>query len=308
MALENQKVNPMASKQIDITKKYPEAEARIQEIKSTLQARMVRFFAEDGHHPVLDDFFQTAGKIMLSGEAKRLRCIIPVLVADESKLPEKDCFNSGIIVEMLHYSSLIHDDVIDQDQYRRGSETLNNDSSNSQAVLIGDYILCMALSMCLKFTHNQQVIDLVVKTVKDLITGIIIEQKELPKGRTLLQYRNMAELKTGSLFSLSFGLPFAGESRLEDGLNCGASFGVMYQIYDDFLDRTEDDPGINSFSLFPLSEVISLWNEMAETFVEGMKEMGLTQTAEIIIGHLRSLGYFKEVETEDGVLFHIPAI
>lgn len=297
----------MESSKIIIGKNTSDIEERIKAIKEMLLEHMILFFEEEGQHPVLDSFFQTAGDIMLSGDAKRLRCIIPVLIADQCNLSERDCMNYGIIVEMLHYTSLTHDDVIDQDMYRRGCKTLNNDFSNSQAVLLGDYILCMALLKCQKFSQNQLVIDLVVKMIKNLITGVIIEQREIVKEPTIKQYREMAELKTGSLFSLSFGLPFVGDSKVEDAIACGASFGTIFQIYDDFVDRVDDDPSINSFSMFALDEIISLWDETMTEFTVNTKKLGLERPVAILMNHLRKLGYFREEETAAGVLFRIPS-
>lgn len=300
-------------KSIDSGKKlsdagFADAEERIEDIKAKLYGRMVDFFADDAHDAALKNFFVAAEKILLSGNAKRLRCIIPVLISDHCNMSENECMNYGVVVEMLHYTSLTHDDVIDQDMYRRGCETLNNNFSNAQAVLLGDYILCMAIQKCQKFIHDQKVTGLVIQMVQQLITGVIIEQRELGDDTSLDDYRKMAELKTGSLFALSFALPFINETEetLNQALSCGKNFGTMFQIFDDYMDREDDDPGINSFSLFSLEEVIVLWNKATEVFIESAKALGIEDPVVILMNHLRKLGYFGEVETEAGLLFEIP--
>ncbi len=282
---------------------------RIEAIKAKIQQRMSRFSSKDDvRHPVLKDFFDTANQILLSDDAKRLRCILPVLIAEQCNLSEDDCMDYGIIVELLHYTSLIHDDVIDEDGYRRGYKTLNNEFPNSQAVLIGDYVICMAINYCLKFTHNEKVISLVVEAIKSLVSGIIIEQRLLPKEPTVQRYKEMAVLKTGSLFGLSFGLPFVGEEKLEEAMKCGEIFGILFQIYDDYLDRNDDDPGLNIFGFLSSKEIVSFWDEQAAAFMKSCVQLDLQPTALVLFHHLHELGYFKETSTEDGVLFRLPAI
>lgn len=276
---------------------------RIDEIKIMINNRLSDFSHNGVQNPVLDKFINSANKILLSENSKRLRCILPVLVADQCDLSTDECLAYGIIVELLHYTSLIHDDVIDEDQFRRNCKTLNNTFPNSQAVLIGDYIVCVAIDYCLTFTHNKQVIGLVIKAIKNLVTGIIIEQQILPKEPTVECYKEMAANKTGSLFALSFGLPFVGNNRLEEALKCGEIFGVLFQIYDDYLDRRDDDPKLNVFGTFSQSEIISFWNQQLELFQEHGRKLGLEPMINLFFQYLQNLGYFKEISTSDGVLF-----
>jgi len=284
---------------------------RIEEIKVKIHKRMSDFSKNTDQHPALNEFIDTANQILLSNDAKRLRGILPVLIANQCGLSENDCIDCmdyGIVVELLHYTSLIHDDVIDEDQYRRGYKTLNNTFPNSQAVLIGDYIVFIAINYCLTFTHNDKVIALVVEAIKSMVTGIIIEQRLLPKEPTIQRYQEMAVLKTGSLFGLSFGLPFVGKDNLTDALKCGEIFGTLFQIYDDYLDRNDDDPGLNIFGILPQAEIIAFWDEQVAAFMECCQQLDLIPTAFILFHHLQDLGYFIETPTADGILFRLPQI
>jgi len=279
---------------------------KIEEIKIKIQQRMREFSDHSDQHPALNEFIQSANHILLSQDAKRLRGILPVLIADHCRLPDKNSMDYGIVVELLHFTSLIHDDVIDEDQYRRGVKTLNNYFPNNQAVLTGDFIVCKAIDYCLTFTHNSEVIGLVVDAIKRLVTGIIIEQRLLPKDRTLTRYQEMAELKTGSLFSLSFGLPLVGHKSLPDALECGKIFGTLFQVFDDYLDRCDDDPGMNIFGLFTNREVIDFWNERMDTFMKSCRQLDLEIAAMTFFQHLHDQNYFIETDTDYGLLFRCP--
>ena len=214
----------------------------------------------------------------------------------------------GVIVELLHYTSLIHDDVIDGDHYRRNQKTLNNTFSNPQSVLIGDFIICTAVNYCLSFTHNKQVTTLVLKAIQDLVTGVIIEQRWLLKEPTIERYQEMAVLKTGSLFALSFGLPFVGQDSLKKALKCGEIFGILFQIYDDYQDRNDDDPRFNIFGLLTKKEIIIFWDKQVKEFMDCCRKLNLQSTASILFHHLHEIDYFNEISTSDGILFHIPNI
>jgi geranylgeranyl pyrophosphate synthase len=284
----------------------PASERRIKDIKLKIHDRLSDFSVNDEHHPVLNEFIEAADSILLSNDAKRLRSLLPVLIADHCKLSENECLDYGIIVELLHYTSLIHDDVIDEDKYRRNHKTLNNIFANSQAVLIGDFIVCSAIDYCLTFTHSSIVIGQVVKAIKNLVTGIIIEQQLLPKDPTILRYQEMAELKTGSLFGLSFGLPFVGEDKFTDAFRCGEIFGTLFQINDDYFDRNDDDPGLNIFGIFPQQEIIAFWDKQLMDFMKYCERLDLEPMALILFRHLQGMGYFVETPTTDGVLFRLP--
>ncbi len=286
----------------------PALKDRINDIKDRVYYRLSGFSVNDKQHPVLSEFMKTASSILLSHNAKRIRCIVPVLIADQCSLREDECLDYGIIVELMHYTSLIHDDVIDEDQYRRNYKTLNNIFTNSQAVLIGDFIICAAIEYCLQFTHNHKVIAHVVEAIKNLVTGIIIEQQLLPKEPTIKCYQEMAELKTGSLFGLSFGLPFVGEDNFTDALRCGVIFGTLFQIYDDYLDRNDDDPEVNIFGIIPRREIIAFWDKQLMIFMKYCRSLNLEPMALLLFRYLRSTGYFVEISTTDGALFRLPKI
>ncbi len=275
-------------------------------IRNEIHARMTDYTKASNEHPMLAEFIDTANEILLSNDAKRLRCILPVLIADQCDFSQDECLNYGIVIELLHYTSLIHDDVIDEDQYRRGVKTLNNLFPNSQAVLIGDFIVCKAIDYCLTFTHSDKIIAQIVEAMKKLVTGIIMEQRYLPKERAIERYKEMAILKTGSLFALSFGLPFIDDNNLHEAKKCGEIFGTLFQVYDDYLDRDDDDPGMNIFGLCTNKEIIEFWDEQMNGFMKYCRILNLEPAVKTLFQHLHDQNYFIEKDTSDGLLFRCP--
>lgn len=264
----------------------------------------LRAFADDSHnHPALREYLKTAHDILLSSDAKRTRSFLPVLIADANGFDRETCFKYGITIELLHYSSLIHDDVIDADEYRRGCPTLNSTFTNAHAVLIGDFMMCSVIDFALDFNHSSEVIKLMVGAIKKLVTGLVIEQKVMPKEPTLQRYLEMADLKTGALFQLSFGLPFVAHKQLPEALACGGLFGLLFQIYDDYMDKGKDGQYHNIFHILPVGDVIKVWNDNYQTFMNLAVKLNIDQVFKEVLSHLKNLGYFLEVATPDGVLF-----
>jgi geranylgeranyl pyrophosphate synthase len=276
---------------------------RIEIVKQQVNDKLRAFTEDSKNHPALQEYLQTAHDILLSSDAKRTRSFLPVLIADANGFDRETCFKYGITIELLHYSSLIHDDVIDADQYRRGCPTLNSSFTNAHAVLIGDFMMCSVIDFALDFNHSNEVIKLMVGAIKKLVTGLVIEQKVMPKEPTLQRYLEMADLKTGALFQLSIGLPFVAHEHLPEAMACGGLFGLLFQIYDDFMDQNKDGQYHNIFHILPVRDIIDVWNENYLIFMNLARKLNIDQVFMEMISHLKNLGYFLETVTPDGILF-----
>ncbi len=287
----------------DVTEESAAKTSRIEVVKQQVNEKLSAFADESASHPALQEYIKAAHHILLSQNAKRIRSFLPVLIADAKKFDKEACFKYGITIELLHYSSLIHDDVIDADILRRGCPTLNNTFTNSHAVLIGDYMMCSVIGFALEFNHSNQVIKLMVGAIKKLVTGLVIEQQVLPNEPTLERYLEMADLKTGALFQLSIGLPFIAHEKLPQAMKCGKIFGILFQIYDDYLDRNEDDQYLNIFFILSNNGIVEIWDDLFSQFINLAKELEIEQVIYEVIDYLKSHGYFLEVETSEGVLF-----
>ncbi|THB77213.1 MAG: hypothetical protein D6B25_07600 [Desulfobulbaceae bacterium] len=256
-------------------------------------------------HQALKNYIRTAHDILLSKNAKRVRSIFPVLIAEECGLDLQECTHYGISIEFLHYASLIHDDVIDEDHERRGIKTLNARFPNSHAVLIGDYMTSVVIEFALEFEHSDKVIRAIVDTSKSLVTGLVIEQTVMPTQASRETYLEMAALKTGSLFELATGLPFINHQNFEKAREFGRIFGILFQVYDDYTDRTTDDRYYNIFHILEEEEISQLWEEYYQRLLYLAKEVGVENVLSVMIKYLQSKGYFQDTLSSGITLFKV---
>lgn len=145
-------------------------------------------------------------------------------------------FVYAAVVEMLHFATLAHDDVLDEALLRRSNGTLKATQGNFKAVLMGDLII----SLCYKIASelgNPQFLKLLSETSYNVCIGEIMQHNEMfNMNLTEKQYLDIIYYKTATLFGFSCCLAdFNG--KLESALyNIGSKIGVLYQIIDDFLD------------------------------------------------------------------------
>ncbi len=150
-------------------------------------------------------------------------------------------------VELLHTATLIHDDVVDQSDSRRGEPTLYSVVGNAVAILAGDYLFAQAAATAAE-TNNLRIIRLFADSVRTLCTGQIDESSRSGAERYELDraaYYRTIEAKTAALFVLACESgAILGEATLEqaDALRrYGRSLGLAFQIVDDVLDITGDE-------------------------------------------------------------------
>jgi hypothetical protein len=140
--------------------------------------------------------------------------------------------------------------------------------------------------------HSEKVIELLVDAVKKLVTGVIIEQNVLPDEPLFYNYDEMVANKTGSLFSLSFGLPFVTDSRFSTAKTCGNCFGFLFQVYDDYLDRETDKSYENIFHILSSDEITDLWRSRYDELILLSQKIGIETVVLDMVQYLQSYGYF----------------
>lgn len=202
----------------------------------------------DGHKKDLID----AVRYALLAPGKRLRPIITLLITEALGGDVNAALSPACALEMIHASSLIHDDLpcMDDDDLRRGRPTLHKVFPESYAVLAGDYLLVYAFEVVLKENRlsaeqkNQLLLTLSKYTgVQGIIGGQIIDLASEGKTIDLPTLQIMHKEKTSALFSaaLEFGGIVANTSpkNIELLTDLGYNLGMAFQIIDDILDITE---------------------------------------------------------------------
>jgi len=233
----------------------------------------------------------------MSSGAKSVRSIIPVIVAQSRKQGLEPCLSYGAVIELLYFTSLVHDDVIDQHDMRRGHSTLNSVFSNSNAVLTGDYIVYEVIKHCLSLDYGPRVIKMAITAAKNMVSGIVLEQDGLSAEPFLSNYLEMARLKTDSLCAHSFGLPFIAEEQLAEGLECGELFGTIFQIHDDFLDRHQDKDCENIFKIVHSAETSKVLDEHGNRMHQLGRKIGADSAIELTVDYFEPHGYFQDIPT-----------
>ena len=179
-------------------------------------------------------------KFLLERKGKLMRPILVLLVAKCYGNVSDSTYHLASAVELLHQGSLIHDDVVDESDKRRGKKSANAVYDNKMAVLLGDYIVSMALQQ-ITATANVKSVDALSALIGTLSEGEITQLNALDHT-TLSEdlYFDIISKKTAILFSsctwLSALLSGASDAEIESFRQFGHVAGLCFQIMDDILD------------------------------------------------------------------------
>ena len=179
-------------------------------------------------------------KFLLERKGKLMRPILVLLVAKCYGMVKESTYHLASAVELLHQGSLIHDDVVDESDKRRGKKSANAVYDNKMAVLLGDYIVSMALIQ-ITATANIKSVDALSTLIGTLSEGEITQLNALD-NTTLSEdlYFDIISKKTAILFSsctsLSALLNGASDAEIEGFRQFGHVAGLCFQIMDDILD------------------------------------------------------------------------
>ena len=181
---------------------------------------------------VLDHIRQRGGK--------RMRPMLILLIAKNYGEVNMMTQNAAVGLELLHTASLVHDDVVDESNERRGQASVNATYNNKVAVLVGDFILSSAL-LRVSDTANQTIIRKLASLGQTLSAGEVLQLTNI-ENREISEdvYYQVIRQKTAALFeaccemgALSAGVP---EENLAEVREFGSNIGLAFQIRDDIFD------------------------------------------------------------------------
>ena len=142
-------------------------------------------------------------------------------------------------LELLHVATLLHDDVIDEADTRRGQETISARFGNRVAIYAGDYLLTVCYQLLSKYSPELAGIQLPTDGMMRVVEGEVLQMEESYKTDVTVQdYLKRIDGKTAQLFMLScmMGERFSGMGELERARHIGNSIGMAFQLLDDILD------------------------------------------------------------------------
>ena len=203
-------------------------------------------------HDVLEDIFditrseddrlnEIIKKYFLNG-GKRVRVLLLLMCAKlgNFELNRNDIIRMASIVEIIHTASLIHDDIIDNAETRRGSVTMNKQYGDEFALRVGDYLFSVVLREVARF-DDERIHYYLADTLKELCIGELIQEDGLYNINTRrLDYLKKIKRKTAILiaFACVAGsiVSQATDRDIKSAFSFGYYLGMSYQIVDDYLD------------------------------------------------------------------------
>ena len=177
----------------------------------------------------------------LRSGGKRLRALLTLESAKLTGYKEdKRDINLAACVELIHSATLLHDDVIDESELRRGVKTTNSVWGNQSSILVGDYLLSRCFEMMVE-DGDLEVLKLLSSTSSKIAQGEVLQLQHKGEADLLEEtYIDIINLKTASLFSAATktGACLSGSNEKEKKAleSYGRNLGLAFQIADDALD------------------------------------------------------------------------
>ncbi|MBQ8886668.1 MAG: polyprenyl synthetase family protein [Candidatus Gastranaerophilales bacterium] len=203
----------------------------------TFNEYLINSLSDDKNH-IANDITE-----YLSGKSKRLRPSFVFLFAKALGLEiTKKIYHLACSVELVHNSTLVHDDILDNADTRRGKISLNYKLGNSLSVLAGDVLLSVALKELVK-CENIEVVNNYAESLYLMCKGEINQNFTIDKLPTMEEYIRKSEYKTAELFKAPL-TSLATMSNIEEKEKIHSfakNFGIAFQIKDDLLNILKTD-------------------------------------------------------------------
>lgn len=196
------------------------------------------------HSPI--QLIAQIGQYLHRGGGKRIR---PALLLLSNKLFKQSAtapvIRLAAVVECLHMATLVHDDVIDQAELRRGQPSVNQIWGNEITVLMGDWLYMSAFEMALQ-ERRFEVLDILTSLTRQMTEGELIQLAHIGNmAITIDEYLEIIRRKTAYLFSActEIGALMGGATRFQRQAlrDFGLNLGMAFQLIDDVLDFTSTD-------------------------------------------------------------------
>jgi octaprenyl-diphosphate synthase len=184
------------------------------------------------------------GEYLRAGGGKRIRPALLLLSAKLLDYKGDGAVKLASVVEIIHTATLVHDDIIDEAQLRRGRPAANTQWGNSMCVLAGDWLYMQAFKIAVQ-ERNFRILDVLVELTQQLVEGELLQMEKLGKLISLSEYLDLIYRKTACLFSVCMrvgGILGGATEVQEDRLGqYGRDLGIAFQIVDDVLDLTASE-------------------------------------------------------------------
>ena len=188
------------------------------------------------------------GEYIVNSGGKRLRPIVVLLAARACACKSSQYIDLAAVIEFIHTATLLHDDVVDGSDLRRGKETANAHWGNEAAVLVGDFVYSRAFEMMVAI-GDMRVMDVMSHTTNKIAEGEVLQLINCGNPDTTeAEYLEVIQRKTAQLFQAGtrIGAIISGASDevIEGMAQYGQHLGIAYQLVDDLLDYSDSSQDI----------------------------------------------------------------
>ncbi len=207
-------------------------------------AAIEREFTRQSASPV--EVITDIASYLIAGGGKRIRPLLLLLSSKALGCESHSRIRLGAVVEMLHTATLVHDDIIDEADTRRGRPSSNTQWGNSKCVLAGDWLYMQSFQTALE-ERNFRVLDLLISLTQQMVEGELLQIQKLGHLINEEEYFDLIYRKTACLFqvSMQLGAVISNPATI-DGVypfdqqlgEYGRNLGLAFQIVDDVLDLT----------------------------------------------------------------------
>ncbi|WP_024850364.1 octaprenyl diphosphate synthase [Hydrogenovibrio kuenenii] len=190
------------------------------------------------------------GHYIISNGGKRLRPLLVLLSARTCGYQGKDHLTMAAVIEFIHTSTLLHDDVVDESSTRRGNKTANEVWGNAASVLVGDFLYSRSFEMMVE-PGNLRIMEILSETTNVIAEGEVLQLLNCHDADTTAErYLEVIHRKTAKLFEAAavLGPVLADKPEYEDAFTkYGKHLGAAFQLIDDALDymANEEELGKN---------------------------------------------------------------
>jgi octaprenyl-diphosphate synthase len=241
---------------------------------------------------------------IIAGGGKRLRPLIVLLAARACGYRGASHIDAAAFIEFIHTATLLHDDVVDGSERRRGRDTANAVYGNQASVLVGDFVYSRAFQM-MAAIGSQRVMEIMSEATNVIAEGEVLQLMNAGDPDTTQQrYLEVIHRKTAKLFEagaeVSAVLAAASPSQQRALADYGRHLGTAYQLIDDVLDYQSDpeergknlgDDLAEGKPTLPLIHALRLsGDDGVKQLIRGAIEQGGLDQLEVIVAAIESTG------------------
>ena len=190
------------------------------------------------------DLISQMSQYIINSGGKRIRPLLLLICAKATEYDGDYHYSMAVVIELIHTATLLHDDVVDQSETRRGQETVNELWGNAPSVLVGDFLYSRAFEIMVE-PNSMEIMRILSKATNQISEGEVLQLLNIKNANvTQAEYFKVIERKTACLFKAACQIAGILSSADQKVINAMGSFGMhlgnAFQIIDDTLDYESD--------------------------------------------------------------------